>query len=272
MGLGDAPRVPGLIITGEHTELDIVQGELVVRHRRAGRRARVSLRSGNGSGVRRKIGMDESAATGAAGTVDTNPRSCKVLLRTSRHLPLCRLILSPDTTTYHAVVGLSAPRVETSAARFRRARFFPANERARLGRGAGATVSAYRRRRMRLDAYPVDRSGPSCVRVSVRRVTRCSTPHPSLLQPGGKSRQEHDATAVSGCFRGVCWHSGAASTQPASLRKKSKIASSRCPHQKKRTEIRATEKKGLPPHDTWMVVGGRGRAPPRGGGQAMSAI
>ena len=31
-------------------------------------------------------------------------------------------------------------------------------------------------------------------------------------------------------------------------------------------------KKGLPPHDTWMVAGGRGRAPPRGGGQAMSAI
>ena len=55
MGRGDAPRVPGLIITGEHAELDIVQGELVVRHRRAGRRARVSLRSGNGSGVRRKI-------------------------------------------------------------------------------------------------------------------------------------------------------------------------------------------------------------------------
>ena len=56
-------------------------------------------------------------------------------------------------------------------------------------------------------------SGPSRVRVSVRRVTRCAvTPDPSLREPGGKSESGgHDATAVSGCFRGVCWHSGAAS-------------------------------------------------------------
>ena len=49
------------------------------------------------------------------------------------------------------------------------------------------------------------------------------TSDPSLLEPGGKSESGgHDATAVSGCFRGVCWHSGAASTQPASLRKSPK--------------------------------------------------
>ena len=163
VGRGDAPRVPGLVITGEHAELDIVQGELVVRHRRAGRRARVSLRSGNGSGVRRKIwdGRERrgDGRGGDGGHEPANPVRCWSL-GTSRHLPLCRLILSPDTTTYHGRRRASgrAPRAETSVASgFRRARFFPANERARLGRGAGATVSAYRRRRMRLDAYPVDR-------------------------------------------------------------------------------------------------------------------
>ena len=104
MGRGDAPRVPGLVITGEHAELDIVQGELVVRHRHAGRRARVSLRLGNGSGVRRKIwdGRERrgDGRGGDGGHEPANPAGCWSL-GTSRHLPPCRSILSPDTTTYH---------------------------------------------------------------------------------------------------------------------------------------------------------------------------
>ena len=98
-------------------------------------------------------------------------------------------------------------------------------------------------------------SGPSRVRVSVRRVTRCAvTSDPSLREPGGKSESggRDSPTAVSRCFRGVCWHSGAASTQPASLRKsvKSRRLVARTTKSERKSERR---KSARLPRGWWRV-------------------
>ena len=92
-------------------------------------------------------------------------------------------------------------------------------------------------------------SGPSCVRVSVRRVTRCAvTSDPSLREPGGKSeewwtRQPDRGVAIfSGCLLAFRRRFHTASQSE----KKCKIASSRCPHPKSERKSERRKSARLP--------------------------